>query len=144
MEFFRADKLPFDPRPQMGRIFAEGFYDWLKHFSKDTAKLSQAVEHIFDLEYFCVAVREGQIAAMAACTDGKAPGVHFSRKTLCRNLGFVPGLIACFLLTKHLVNHVYPFEFSEDMGFVEFKRTPAPKGSGFNHFVYMKRDVRTL
>ena len=191
MEYVRTDKLPFDSRPQMGRIFVEGFYEWLRHFSKDKDKLSQAMAHIFDLECFYAAVQDGEITAIAACTDGKAPGVHFEKKELCQALGFVPGLISFFILTKRLVHHVYPFEYSkqagfiefvavsplhrrkgvaaalithimqtmpydeyilevadtntsavklyERLGFVEFKRTKAPKGSGSNYFIYMKR-----
>ena len=192
MEYSKASELPFDPRQQMGRIFATGFYQWLKHFSKDVTNLAEAFAHIFELEHFYVAVQNGEIAAIVACTAGKPSPIRLDRKTLCRTLGFFRGNMACAVLTKSLINHVYPFELSgttgtiefvatapehrgkgvagelithvmdvmpfadyvlevvdtnvaavrlyEKLGFREFKRTPSPWGSGFNHFVYMIRE----
>lgn len=181
----------FDPRPQMGRIFAEGFYQWLKYFTKDKEKLIKAMAHIFILDYFYLAVEGDKITAITACTDGKTPPVALDKKTLCKTLGFITGRITYAVLTKNLVNHSYPFEVMpqtgsiefvatapefrgkgaayglishiiestsyadyilevadnntsavrlyDKLGFVEFKRTPAPKQGGFKHFLYMKR-----
>lgn len=191
MEFLRADELSFDPRPQMGRIFAEGFYQWLKYFTKDKEKLSRAMAHIFILDHFYLAVEGDKIAAITACTDGKSPPVKLDKKILCQTLGFVAGRMAYMMLSKHLVNHPYPFEVMpqtgsiefvatapefrgkgvaygliehimnaasyreyilevasnntsairlyEKLSFVEFKREPAPKQGGFEHFLYMRK-----
>ena len=192
MEHVRADALPFDPRPQMGMIFADGFYQWLKVFSKDKERLAGAFAHIFDLSCFYLAMQDGEIAALAACTGGKPPPIRLDKKILRRTLGLLRGSLAFVMLNKHLVNHTYPFALSpqtgsiefvatapahrgkgaahalieqmmhilpydeyilevadnnssairlyEKLGFAAFKRTPAPKGSGMTHFVYMKRD----
>lgn len=192
MDFLRANELSFDPRPQMGMIFAKGFYQWLKYFTKDKDKLARTLTHMFILDYFYVAVEGNKIAAITACTDGKTPPIKLDKKTMCKMLGFIAGRIAYVMLTKHLVNHKYPFDvftqtgsiefvasaaefrskgaahglithiidatpyseyilevadnntpavrLYEKLGFVEFKRTPAPKGGGFNHLVYMRKN----
>jgi ribosomal protein S18 acetylase RimI-like enzyme len=182
----------------MGKIFAEGFYQWLKYFTKDKEKLSQAMVHIFNLDYFYIAAENNargtipEVIAITACTDGKTSPIKLDKKTLCDTLGFIGGRFAYSMLSKHLVNHSYPFELSpqtgsiefvataerhkgkgaaygliehimgnmayseyvlevadtnasavrlyEKLGFAEFKRTPAPKVSGFNHFLYMKKE----
>lgn len=129
MEFIKADKLPFDPRPQMGEIFTEGFYQWLKYFSKDKGKLSRALTHIFKPEYFFAAVENGEIMAITACTDRKTPPIKLDKKELCQNLGFIGGRITFVLLNKYLVNNPYPFELSPQTGSIEFVAT-APKYRG--------------
>jgi len=192
MEHLKASELDFDPRPQMGRIFTEGFYDHgLKHFSKDKDKLAKAMSHIFELDSFYVAVENKEILAFIGCTAKKPPPISVDKKTLIKELGFFRGRLAYWGMNKYMVNHAYPFELSpqtgsiefvatapehrgkgaafsllsyvmvvspyseyvlevidinapairlyEKLGYSEFKRTPAIKGSGFNHFVYMKK-----
>lgn len=191
MEYAKVSELTFDPRPQMGRIFADGFYDHLKPFSKDKDKLARATAHIFVLNKFYAAVEHDTIMAFIGCTDRKPPPLKLDKKILKRELGFVRGGIANWGLNKFSVNHKYPFELSpqtgsiefvatapehrgkgvafgllshvmetepfdeyvlevvdanasairlyEKLDFNEFTRTSAPKGSGFNHFVYMKK-----
>jgi len=192
MEYLKAGSLHFDPRPQMSRIFAEGFYEHgFKHFSKDKDKLARATEHIFLLDSFYVAVDSGEtIMAIVGCTDKKPPPIKLDRKILQRELGFSRGGLAFWGINKFSVNHEYPFEmppqtgsiefvatapehmgkgvafgllshvmeaepFSdyvlevidtntpairlyEKLGFKEFMKTPSPKRSGFNNFVYMR------
>lgn len=120
MEFIRADRLGFDPRPQMGRIFVEGFYQWLKHFSKDKDQLARAFAHVFDIERFVVAVEGDKIAAVAACSDKKTPLISLDKKILRQTLGLVAGSFAHKMLQKHLVEHDYPFKLEEGTGSIEF------------------------
>ena len=132
MEYKRASELTFDPRPQMGNIFAEGFYEQgLKHFSKDTAKLAKALEHIFLLNSFYVAVEGGEIMAFIGCTAKKPPPIRLDKKILIRELGFIRGRIAVWGLNKYMVNHKYPFEMNANTGSIEFVATSAKhRGKG--------------
>ena len=123
MQFIKADKLTFDPRPQLGAIFVEGFYQWLKYFSKDKEKLSRAVSHMFNLHLFYVAVENGEIAAMTACSDGKMPSIRLERQLICKALGLVRGNFAYIMLKKHLTGRNYPFAFSNSTGSIEFVTT---------------------
>ena len=191
MDYIKAGELPFDPRPQMGAIFADGFYELgLKFICKDKAKLVKAMAHIFDLDCFYVAVQDEEIAALATCIDGKKQAVHFDKKSFRKTMGFLHGSFAYLILNRFIMHHQYPFVFEPEMGaiefvaaapahrgkgvagkliehmmantpyahyilevadtnapairlytrlgFAEFMRTPAPKRSGFNHFIYMR------
>jgi len=130
IKYIQADKLDFDPRPQMGMIFAEGFAHLFEAFSKDTTLLAKAFSHIFDLQYFCVAVQGDKIAAMAACTDGISP-IRFDKAICRKELGFLRGWIAYHQLTKYIVNHKLPFEFNPTMGRIEIVGTsPVFRGKG--------------
>ena len=118
------NELSFDPRPQMGKIFAEGFYEHgLKHFSKDKGKLARATEHIFVLDGFYAAVEGEEIMAFIGCTDKKPPPIKLDIKILRRELGFFRGSLANWGLNKFSVNHKYPFEMSPQTGSIEFVAT---------------------
>ena len=118
MKYLQADKLDFDPRPQMGKIFAEGFGHHFTAFSKDTTRLAKAFAHIFDLSHFYVAVEGETITAISGCTAGFSP-IKFDKKICRRELGFFRGWLAYFILTKHIVNHKFPFDFTPGMGRIE-------------------------
>ena len=131
MEFIRADKLGFNPRPQMSMVFVEGFYQWLKALSKDKEKLVRAFEHIFNLDKFFAAVDGDKIASLTACTDGKERAVKLDKDILRRELGFIRGWITYKMLTKHMLGRKYPFELAADIGSIEFVATsPEYRGQG--------------
>lgn len=189
----KASELDFNPRPQMGMIFTNGFYQWLKYFSKDKEKLAKALAHIFDLDMFFVALDGEKIASITAGGECNVSPIKLDPKELCKHLGAISGRMAKWMLAKHLVNIKYPFEVNENMGsisfvatspeyrgksigqqliahimenshyaeyvlevadnnasairlyeklgFSEFARKPAPKASGFNYLLYMKRVI---
>jgi len=131
--FMQADKLNFDPRPQMGAIFADGFGHLLKFFSRDTKRLAKAFAHTFDLQCFYVAVQGDTILAMTACTNGVSP-VTFDKAICRKELGFFRGGLAHVMLTKYIANHKFPFDFAADMGRIEIVATAAAfRGKGIAH-----------
>jgi ribosomal protein S18 acetylase RimI-like enzyme len=141
MIFTTADKLSFDPREQISRIFTEGFYQWLQYFSKDKEKLTFAFEHMFDLSVFYIAVEGTRIAAITALTDGQNAPIKLRARQLRKHLGFVRGTITYFILKGQLQEHKYPFEVAANVGSIEFVATdPAcrQKGAAFkliNHIM---------
>ncbi|MDR1641195.1 MAG: GNAT family N-acetyltransferase [Clostridiales bacterium] len=135
MDYLKASDLPFDAREQISRIFSDGFYQWLRYFSKDKAKLARAFEHSFKLPLFWVAVDGNAIASIAACTDGITSPVSLDRHELQRHLGFVRGMIAHKMLKPYLQEHKYPFTLTAGTGSVEFVATAEKyrgKGIAFN------------
>jgi ribosomal protein S18 acetylase RimI-like enzyme len=131
MEYNRTDKLDFDYRPQISRIFVEGFYQWLKYFSKDKEKLTRALIHMFDVSKFYVAVDGERVAAITAFTDGVNPPIHLEKKELRRHLGLIGGAFAYSMLKQNLENHSYPFDVTARMGSIEFVATaPEYRGRG--------------
>lgn len=123
MEIKRASEMGQGIRHEISDIFTEGFRQWLVYFSKDTKKLSAAFAHMFLLEYFYVAVIDGKVAGIAACTNGKSPSIRLEKKELRKHLGWVKGTIAYIVLRKELEDHPYPFHLQNDTGSVEFVAT---------------------
>jgi len=193
MEFLRATDLPFDPRPQMAEIFAEGFYDHgLKLLCRDKGEIARAMEHAFILEHFYVAVEDGEIAAFVACVAKRPPPIKLDRAEMRKHMGYIHGSFVHFFLRKQVLEKPYPFDQPQDygsiefvatapqhrgkgaafqlmqyvmqsepysgyvlevvgintpairlyekLGFVEFMRTKAPRGSGLDHLKYMKKE----
>lgn len=87
-------------RIYLADIFVEGFYIWLKYFSKNKTKLKKAFAHIFVLEHFYVAFKDGNSAGMAAVSDGNTLVVKLNKKELTKHLGFIIGRIAFYVLKK--------------------------------------------
>lgn len=97
----KADKVvDIDVRTQMSKIFAEGFSQWLDYFSKDKNKIAKAFAHMFFLDQFYVAIANGKVAGMTACTDGKSLSIRLNKKELRKHLGFFKGSIAGVVLKK--------------------------------------------
>ena len=117
----KADKTHLDVRKQMGEIFAEGFTQWLTFFSKDQNIIAKAFAHMFVLEHFYVAVIDGEIAGVCACTDGQSLSVKLNKKELRKHLGFYKGSLASIFLKKEFEA---PYEnFPENTGSIEFVGT---------------------
>jgi len=125
----RADQVDFDVRRGIAEIFAEGFTQWLIFFSKDAAKIAEAFAHMFILDQFYVAVSDGKVVGMAACTDGFSQSVKLDKKELRKHLGFYKGTMAGIFLKKEFES---PFvNPSPGTGSIEFVGTAAEfRGQG--------------
>ena len=133
MEIIKASQLDFDPKPQMSRIFVEGFYTWIRHISKDREKLIEVFAHMFDLQRFFVAVKDRQVAAIAACTGGVSP-VSLCREVFAKVLGPVRGNISYWRLRRHMMHNSLPFTISPKTGVIEFVATaPEYRNQGIGH-----------
>jgi len=193
MEYLKATDVPFDPRMQISALVVDAYYDLLQHFKKDVYKITKALAESVLLEYFYVAVEDGELAAIVACKKDKPPPVKLEKKVLAKHLGLIIGNIAYPVINKHMIEHRYPFKLAEQtasieivatvkkyrgrgiaqgllehvmneqpyknyvlevvdtntaaiglyekMGFNEITRVAAPKNSGFNHFIYMKKET---
>src|SRR5690554_6714303 len=125
----RADKLDLDVRLQISEIFAEGFTQWLGYFSKDKNIIAKAFAHMFILDQFYVAIVNGEIAGVTACTDGKSLSVRLNKKELRKHLGFFKGSMAGVFLKKEFEA---PYEnFPTNTGSIEFVGTASKfRGQG--------------
>ena len=125
----KADEIDLDVRTQMSEIFAEGFTQWLVFFSKDKNVIAKAFAHMFILDHFFVAIANGKIAGVTACTDGTKKSVRLNKKELRKHLGFFKGSMAGILLKKEFEA---PYEnFPLNTGSVEFVGTaPEFRGQG--------------
>lgn len=131
MTILRASETGRDLKPEISAVFADGFYQRLKYFSKDKQKLANSFTHMFDQNVFFVVMSENTVAGVAACTDGRNPPIHLDKRELRRVLGLVSGSFAYIMLKKKLEDHRYPFEVEPRTGSVEFVATsPEYRGQG--------------
>lgn len=131
MKVIIANELNEDIKMEMSKIFVDGFYQWLHFFSKDKGKLTRAFRHMFNLDVFYVAVIDGEVAGLAACTDSRIPSVRLVKKEFKKHLGWIVGTIAYSVLRREFEEKKYPFEITKGMGTVEFVATSAEyRGKG--------------
>ena len=123
MKIILAKEFESDTKNQMSKIFVDGFFQWLKFFTKDKTKLEKTFSHMFNLDNFYISVINDEIAGMAACSDGKTPSVILNKKEFKKNLGFFMGSFAYLRLRHEFEKKVYPFEINSGMGMVEFVAT---------------------
>ncbi|AWP27429.1 N-acetyltransferase [Paenibacillus sp. Cedars] len=125
----RADQAECDVRQGIAETFAEGFTQWLGFFSKDPKKIAASFAHMFILDQFYVAVSNGQVIGMAACTDGASFSVQLDKKELRKHLGFFKGSMAAIFLKKEF--ETTPGHPSPCAGSIEFVGTAAEfRGQG--------------
>lgn len=123
MKIIKVSTASHDLRPAISKIFVEGFYEWLKFFSKDKEKLARTFTHIFNPEVFYAAVENDIVLGFAACSDGTNPSVQLKQQEFRKHLGFIKGTIAYRVLRREFEEKPYPFEILPDMGAVEFVAT---------------------
>ncbi|WP_067837969.1 GNAT family N-acetyltransferase [Amphibacillus sediminis] len=117
----KANKTELNVRKQMAEIFADGFTQWLGYFSKDKNTIAKAFAHMFILDQFYVAIANGEIAGVVACTDRKSHSVRLNIKELRKHLGFFKGSMAGVFLKKEFEA---PYESSpSNTGSIEFVGT---------------------
>ncbi len=87
MKIIRSNEFDNDTKTKISEIFVDVFFQWLKYFSKDKDKLTRAFSHMFNLDVFYIAVIDGEIAGIAACTDGKVSSVHLKSQELKKTSG---------------------------------------------------------
>ena len=123
MEIKRAVELGDSIREKLCELYIEAFYnDGLKNFSKDKAKLVKAFTHVFELEYFYVAVIDGEIAGMIACM-GRGPFcMKFKKKIFIKHLGIFWGLLAYFIYKSSAKDSL---KLGENTALIEYVATNA-------------------
>lgn len=89
-------------RRRISEVFVDGYGQHLAFFSKDHHKLAQALEHMFVLDVFYVALVDGAIAGIAACTDGKIKSITSDSRELIKHLGFFKGILASIVFKQVL------------------------------------------
>lgn len=71
---------------------------------------------MFNLDVFYIAVIDGEIAGIAACTDGKVSSVHLKSQELKKHLGFFMRTITYFILKREFEEKLYPFKITKGYG----------------------------
>jgi ribosomal protein S18 acetylase RimI-like enzyme len=85
---------------RISEIFVDGFGKDLQLFSKQKEVLVNALEHMFTLEVFSVALQGEKIIGIGACTNGSRYSVYPKMNALIKHLGLIKGMFAYWIL-KH-------------------------------------------
>lgn len=129
IEVIRASEIGESARAGISAVFVDGFGKHFTYFSKDPARLTRALAHMFVLDLFYVARVDGQIAGITACTNGRELCIQHSRRELVRHLGMVRGTLASMAFSSFFQNPLA--EAGDRIASVEFVATAsAYRGKG--------------
>lgn len=125
----RASALGESCRSRLSEVFVEGFGEDLRAFSKDSGVLARALEHMFVLDAFFVALVDSEVAGIAACTNADVQAIRHERKALINHLGFIRGTVAAIVFRQYFQKP--PEKFGEHVATVGFVATAsAYRGRG--------------
>ena len=110
-------------RNEISSIFVDGFYKWIKFFSKDKEVLKKAFAHMFNLDAFYIAIIDERVAGFASISNDRVKNISLNRKQLQQHLGFFMGFFAYKVLRKEFEDKKYPFTITSDMQPIEFVAT---------------------
>src|SRR5690625_111545 len=105
-----------DVRREAAEVFVDGYIKELGFFSKDRKNLVDAFQKMLNPEVFYLALLNGEIVGVLACSNSKARGLHIDRNTLKRHFGFVKGNLG-YRFMKDDFNKKLPYE--DDTGYIE-------------------------
>ncbi len=131
IEVLCAKELGDTAKKRISEIFVDAFGHHLSFFSKDKNKLAEALEHMFVLDVFHVALIKGEIAGMAACTSSDIHSVNHDRSELRKHFGIYKGTIANVVFKREFQK---PVKVGKRTALIEFFATD-PK--------YRRRGVAT-
>lgn len=110
-------------RNEISSIFVDGFYEWIKFFSKDKDVLKKAFAHMFNLDAFYIAIIDERVAGFASISNDRVKNISLNRKQLQKHLGFFMGFFAYKVLRKEFEDKKYPVTITSDMQPIEFVAT---------------------
>ena len=110
-------------RNEISSIFVDGFYEWIKFFSKNKDVLKKAFAHMFNLDAFYIAIIDERVAGFASISNDRVKNISLNRKQLQQHLGFFMGFFAYKVLRKEFEDKKYPFTITSDMQPIEFVAT---------------------
>ncbi|MGO2520853.1 MAG: GNAT family N-acetyltransferase [Microbacterium sp.] len=96
----RGNELGEEYRRRITEIYVRSFADDFVAFSRDTATLADAFEHMLLLERFYIALVDGEPAGLASLTVGDQVLFAPHWRELRRHLGLVRGLLAYVVIRR--------------------------------------------
>lgn len=100
LEVKAASSVGTSVRRRISEIFVDGFGKNFVFFSKDSETLIKTFEHMFVLDVFYVAVLDGEIVGIGACTNGTVHSVEPEWRALSSHLGLIKGTFAYFVFKR--------------------------------------------
>jgi ribosomal protein S18 acetylase RimI-like enzyme len=109
-----------DVRREAAAVFVEGYQKELSFFTKDEERLIDAFGQMICPDVFYLAVLEGEIVGILACSNNWKRAFKIERAVLRKSFGYIKGSIA-YRLMKDEFNK--PVPYPDDTGYLECAAT---------------------
>lgn len=121
IEIINAAWIQPSVKRKISEVFVDGYSKELAFFSKSESRLVDAFEHMFIVDAFYVAMIDGEIVGITACTNDKMRPIDPKSQELISHLGYVKGSIAHFSFQR--IFQKPGFVMGDRMGYIEFVAT---------------------
>lgn len=105
-----------DVRREAARVFVDGYYKELSFLSKDRDKLAEAWAGMMNPDVFYLALMEGEVVGILACSDRHGRALAMNAKILRDHFGFIKGSLSCFFMKDEFNT---PVDYPEDTAYIE-------------------------
>lgn len=123
-----------DVRKEAAEVFVEGYEKELEFFSKDRKNLVEAFQKMINPEVFYLAVLNGEITGVLACSNNQARGLDINRETLKKHFGFIKGNLGYYFM-KNDFNTI--LSYKDDTGYIECVATSVKaRGKGVSKTLF--------
>ncbi|WP_152658231.1 GNAT family N-acetyltransferase [Oceanobacillus sp. CFH 90083] len=116
MEVKQMKDFDSDVRREAAEVFVDGYKKELGFFSKDRKNLVAAFQKMLNPKVLYLAMLNGEIVGILACSNNKARGLNIDRHTLKKHFGFVKGNLGYHFM-KNDFNKKLPYE--DGTGYIE-------------------------
>lgn|GEM_PF-156595 len=116
LEVKRMDEIERDVSTEVAIVFVDGYYNELRLISKNKEKLILIFKNSFVKEVFYVALMDGNVAGILACSNNKLRAIHLNKEDIIANLGFIKGNFVFFLIEKEF--HT-PISYDDSTAYIE-------------------------
>jgi len=98
MEFRPMSGCGDDVRREAALVFIDGFYRELSFLSRDRDRLAGAFARMINPDAFWLAVRDGAVVGILACSDRAKQAINLDRALMRRSFGLLRSSIACRIM----------------------------------------------
>lgn len=101
---------------EISMVFVDAYYNDLKSISDDREKLVRIFKNAFIPEAFYVALMDGHVAGILACSTNQTRAISLDKADLVANIGFLKGNLVYLMMEKEF--HT-PINYPDDTVYIE-------------------------
>lgn len=101
---------------EVAMVFVDSYYNELASISTNKEKLVRIFRPAFVKEAFYVAIMDGSVAGIMACSDNAIRAIHIHKDDLTENLGLIKGNLAYKRLQEQ---YNIPINYDDDTAYIE-------------------------
>ena len=116
LEVYRMDQIDRDVSTEAAIVFVDSYYDELRVLSKDREQLVKIFKNAFVKEAFYVALMDGEVAGILACSNNRMRALHLEKDDVIRHLGTIKGNFIYMFFDKEF--HT-PLSYNDSTAYIE-------------------------